>query len=277
MGAIANLNDLILRATGGSTGNPEHLHFHKWDRIAGTAITFLQNRYYSLWGFDGFPGAGAAPGGTAVAPDNTTNGGLKQTDPGGGRQKWLVSFENWLSNGHATIMLYDRLLHISGLSGTVNTAQTVGGSITRYTGSESWNNEAWIEIYSAIGSTGTTVTMSYTDQDGNSATSPATTIGGTNFQGQGRMIPMPLASGDTGVRGVTSVTLAATTGTAGDFGVTILRPLVELPILQIGGGGISDYLGSIPEIKTDACLAMMFIPHSVNRLGIGGAIRSLEA
>lgn len=277
MGALGGLDDLVNRATGGNSGTPESIHFTKWDRIAGTAITFLQNRYQSLWAHDGFPGAGAAPGGTAVAPDNTTDGGLKQSDPGGGRQKWLLNVENWLSNGQGSIMVYDRLLHISGFSGTVTSAQNVGGSITRYTTTEAWNNQAWIEIYTAIGGTGTTVTMSYTDQDGNSATSPATTIGGTNFQGQGRMIPLPLASGDTGVRGVTSVTLAATTGTAGDFGVTILRPLIEIPILQIGGGGMIDYLAAIPEIKTDACLAFMFLPHTVSRLGIGGAVRMLEA
>lgn len=277
MGALTDLSALVNRATGGNSGTPENLVFSKWDRIAGTAIVMLQNRIYSLWGFDGHPGAGVAPGGTAVVPDNTTNGGLKQADPGGGRQKWMTSFQNWGSNGQGSIMVYDRLLHISGLSGTVTTAQTVGGSITRYTGAAAWNNQAWFEIYSPVGGTTTTISMSYTDQDGNSATSPAVAFGGTNHNAQGRAQPFNLASGDTGVRGVTNVTVAATTGTAGDFGVTILRPLIELPILAQGGGGLVNYIDIIPEIFPDACLAFMWVPHQVARLGILGAAGMLEA
>lgn len=277
MGALADLNDLVNRATGGNSGTPENIMCSKWDRIAGTAIVMLQNRPYSLWGFDGHPSAGVAPGGTAVVPDNTTSGGLKQADPGGGRQKWMTSFQNWGSNGQGSILVYDRLLHISGLSGTVTTAQTVGGSITRYTGSAAWGNQAWYEIYSAVGATTTTISMSYTDQDGNSATGVATTFGGANFNPQGRAQPMNLASGDTGVRGVTSVTLAATTGTAGDFGVTIVRPLLELPIFAFGGGGMATYFDLIPEIFPDACLAFMWMPHTVSRLGILCAAGMVEA
>lgn len=276
MGSLASLDDLVNKSTGGNNGTPQTIWFHKWGLVAGTAITFLQNRYASLWTFDGQPSGGSAPGSVA-APNNDTIGGLRQTDPGGGRQKWMTSFQNWLSSGQGSVLLYDRLLHVSGLSGTLTTAQPVGGGITRYTGSESWNNEIWYEIYSPIGSTATTITASYTDQDGNLATSVATTIGGTNHSGQTRAEPLKLAAGDTGVRGVASVTLAASTGTAGDFGITILRPIAELNFLQVGGGGLISYLELVPEIKTDACLALMYTPHSTARLGIGCAISMIEA
>lgn len=278
MGALAGLNDLVNRATGGNSGTPENMMFSKWDRIAGTAITFLQNRMYSLWAFDGHPGAGVTPGGTAAVPDSTTNGGLKQTGPGVSRQKWMTSFQNWGSAGQGSLLVYDRLLHIGGLSGTVTTPQTVGGAITRYTGSNSWNNQVWFEIYSSIGTTTTTITMSYTDQDGNAGiTSVATAFGGTTHGVQGRAQPLNLAAGDTGVRAVASVTLAATTGTAGDFGITILRPLAELPFLAIGGGGLVEYVDMLPEIFPGACLAFMFIPHTVSRLGILGAASFVES
>lgn len=277
MGAITGLDDFVNKQTGGNNGNPENIWFSRWDRAAGTSITFLQGRPYSLWLLDGQPSAGVAPGGTAVVPTNVTDGGLKQTDPGGGRQKWLTSMQCALSASQGSLLVYDRLLHISGLSGTVTTAQTVGGSISRYTTTEAWGNQAWYEVYSSVGATQTTISMSYTDQDGNSATGVATPFGGANFGPQCRMQPLNLAAGDTGVRGVTSVTLAATTGTAGDFGVTIMRPLMELNITSIGGGGLISYIENIVEIKTDACLAFMFIPHTVARCSLLGAIGTVEA
>lgn len=276
MGAISGLDDLVNKATGGNNGNPENIWFSRWDRIAGTAITFLQNRYYSLWTFDGQPSAGAVPGAVAV-PDNTTSGGLRQTNAGGGRTKWLTSLQNALTNGQGSLLVYDRLLHIGGLSGTVTTAQAVGGALTRYATTEAWGNQVWYEIYSDIGATGTTLTMNYTDQDGNSATSGTAAIGGANFQGAGRAQPIPLASGDLGVRGVTDITLAATTGTSGSFGITIMRPLVELNVAMIGGGGVLGWLENISEIKPSACLSMIWTPHTTGRLGIMGAAATLEA
>jgi hypothetical protein len=270
MGAITDLDTLVNLTTDGGAVAAERIWYQRWDRIAGTQITFIQNRDYSMWTFDGAPSAGVAPGAVAI-PDNTTAGGLKQANPSGGRQKWLHAFGNWLTNAQCSVMIYDRLLHISGLNGTLTSAQTVGGSITRYTGSESWNNQVWVEIYSPIGATATTLSMNYTDQDGNSASSGSVTvIGGATRAAQGQAFQVNLASGDTGVRGVTDVTLSATTGTAGDFGITILRPLLQLNATQVGGGGLVGYLEAIPEIKSNACLAIMMTPHSiaVNRLGL---------
>lgn len=276
MGSILNLDDLVTKATGGNNGTPESIWFTRWDRIAGTAITFLQNRYYSLWSFDGQPSAGVAPT-TVAAPTNATNGALKQADPGGGRQKFITTFQNFLSAGHGSLLIYDRLLHVGGLSGTVTTAQAVGGSITRYTGSESWSNQAWYEINTAIGATPTTLSMNYTDENGNSKSSAGTVIGGTAFAEQARMQPIRMASGTMGVRGVTDVTLAATTGTAGDIAIVIIRPLLELNIMQPGGGGCMTFLENIAEVKPGACLAAMYLPHTIAKCSVGGMIGMLEA
>ena len=76
MGAIADLDSLLNLTTDGGTVAGDRIWMHKWDRVAGTQITFLQNRDYSLWTFDGQPSAGVAPGGTARIPTNTTDGGL---------------------------------------------------------------------------------------------------------------------------------------------------------------------------------------------------------
>lgn len=278
MAALTDLSDLINRATGGNSGTPENLWFHKLARDGGASATAtIAGRMASLWRYDGQPSAGATPT-TVAIPDNTTAGGLKQADPGGGRQKWLTQF---CASGFVagTLILYDRLLHIGGLSGTTTTAQTVGGTLTRYT--DGVGNMAWCEIYTIIGTTGTTITMDYTDQDGNSGqTSAAAVIGGTGFREVSRVIMLPLAAGDTGIQAVASVDLAGTTGTAGNFGVTIGHPLAYA---SIGGAGVSGWqefvtgLPGLPEIKTDACLSFLWLPNGTAAPEVIGCAAFVEA
>jgi len=277
MAAIADLSAIVNRATGGNSGTPETIFFSKNGRVGGAvATTPIAGRPASLWTYDGFPGPGAAPGAVAV-PTNATAGGLLQADPGGSRQKWLLqAFATGLNGG--TLILYDRLLHISGLSGTTTTAQSVGGTLTRYTNGQ--GNIVFIEIYTIIGTTGTTVTMQYTDQAGNSPqVGPAVTIGGTGFREVTRALFLPVSSGDSGVRGVTDIDLLASTGTAGDIGVTVAHPLAFIEIGAAGAAGWRDFatgMPGLPEILTDACLAFVWVPNSAAVPEIFGAISSVE-
>lgn len=262
--ALTDVSDIANRLTGGNSGTPEHL-WHFFDsRIQSAAATAtVASRMTSLWRYNKTNGASAGiPTTTAAKPTRTTLGALGQANPGGGRQKWLLGVElSCLQPG--TLIIYDRLLHVGGLSGTVTTAQTVGGgTVDRYAGANSVGNQIWIEIYTQIGATGTTITASYTDQ-GSAAgnTTQAASIGATGLREAERLIPVPLADGDTGVEAVASVTLAATTGTAGDFGVTVARPLAVIPCGGSGMPAIRDLIAglpSIPEILTDACLAFAF-------------------
>lgn len=278
MASIASLDDLVARLTGGSSGTPETIWFHKSARVAGAAPTApVAGRPCSLWRHDGQPAAGATPGAVAI-PDNTTDGGLKQTDPGGGREKWLHSA--WCSGLVAgSVLIYDRLLHIGGLSGTTITAQTVGGTLTRNTGGV--GNFMFAEIYTAIGATGRTITASYTNTTPTAGrTSAAVVIGGTGFLEQTRAILMPLQAGDIGVQAVASVTLSASTGTAGNFGVTVGRPIC---LLSIPGNGVAggrswaQGLPGLPKIDTDACLAMLWFPNSVTIPELFGCMSFVEA
>lgn len=282
MGSLTDLNDLVNRATGGSTGNPEHLWFNKSSRMLGASVNLAGSIEYSCWMWEGHPGAPAAtPGGTAVAPTNATDGALKQADPTGGRQKWLTQFANSHAFGISTYLLYDRLLHISGLSGTVTTAQTVGGALTRYTGTEAVGNQMWVEIYTAIGATARTLTANYTDENSVAQVSNAVTVGGTTFQDVARMARIPLASGaGFGVSAIADVTLSGSTLVAGDFGITIARPLAYLNILQAGGGAVPlTYLEQLADIKPGACLALALFAHQAMAPcpSLGGQLSMVEA
>lgn len=280
MTAIADLSDLINRATGGNSGTPETVWFQKVARVAGAAATVpIAGRPASLWRYDGinWPGGSASPA-TVAAPDKTTTGALLGwTNPGGGREKHLVqAFATGLVAG--TLVIYDRLLHIGSKSGTVTTAQTVAGSLTRNTGGV--GNFAFIEIDTIIGTTGTTVTMSYTNQAGTSGrTSPAVVIGGTGFREVSRVIMLPLQAGDTGIQSVQSVTLAATTGTAGAFSVVIAKPLAYLGFGLAGSPGWRDFttgLPGIPKIETDACITGLWMPNTTTAPEITGVLSTVE-
>jgi hypothetical protein len=285
MAAIASLSDLVNRASGGSSGTPENIWWHKIARHDGAAVTAvpIAGRPYSLWRYDGHPGRGAEPT-TWANPTNATEGGLLQADPGGGRQKWLTQFAA-CGSATGTLMLYDRLGHNGGLNATTTTAQTFTGTLSRYNGTDSVGNIAWYEIYgnttTILGATATTMTMQYTNQAGtDTRVSPAVTIGGTNFREGNQARFIPLAAGDTGIRSVENVDLVASTLTAGNFGITVARPLAYASIDLAGTGGWRDAitgLPGLPEIETDACLALLWIPTSTTAPEVFGCVSSIEA
>jgi hypothetical protein len=179
-------------------------------------------------------------------------------------------------------LLYDRLFHEGGLSGTSTSAQTIQGStpspaLTRNTGGA--GNIAFYEIYTIIGTTSTTLTMTYTNQAGTGSRTSTINIGNTGFREVSRMQRIPLAAGDSGIRAIEQIQLTATTGTAGNFGITIAQPLAWIPVGAGGTMGWRDYttgLPGIPVINPDACLSLMFIPNGGTALEMFGTLATVE-
>lgn len=281
MAALTDLSDLINRLTGGNNGTPENIFFHKVARVAGAAATApIAGRAASLWTYDGYPAGGVAPGAAAI-PTRATPGAIPFAAPGGTRAKWLIS-AGIASSGGGVFLLYDRLFHISGLSGVSTADQTVQGAtptpaLTRNTGGA--GNFAFYEIYTLIGATTTTLTMTYTDQDGNDGQTTTINIGATGFREVTRAQRIPLAAGDNGLRAVEKIKLTASTTTAGDFGVTIAQPLAWMPIGAAGAGGWRDYstgLPGLPSIDPNACLALLFIPTVASAPELWGALSFVE-
>lgn len=176
--------------------------------------------------------------------------------------------------------LCDRLSHQGNLNATATTAQTTNlptAALPRYT--DGVGVMMALEIYTQIGATTTSFTVSYTNSDGTSGrTSPPMTIGNTGYREANRFIQIPLASGDKGVRSVESITLAGTTGTAGAMGITLYKPLAMFNINNsdgpnimdpIGGGHVGSLVGvdpnaylffvTIGNVATAACSGFIFI------------------
>lgn len=208
----------------------------------------------SLWGIAGYPVAAAnPPTGAGEAPTRTTAGAIPFSAPGGANTLYLARLAGALAT-QGTVILVDRLSHQSGLSGTVTTAQTVNTTpLTRYT--DGAGVEAYLEWYADTGSTVATATVSYTNQDGTAGRSGTASL--TATMRARRLLPITLAAGDTGVRSVESVTLSASTLTAGNFGVTLLRRIAQAGLIVANVGVEADYarLGA-PVIDPAACLSL---------------------
>lgn len=240
------------------------------------SLTTTAGRWSDLW--TSTPPVGVAPT-TAVAPTRSTVGALGQENPAGGSEKSIVS-ARFSALNPGQYMLIDRLSHQGGLSGVVTTAQTTNlptAALTRYTGGD--GVMIGLTIYSTVGTTATTVAATYTNHAGTgSRVTPLVVFGSTAFREAARMILLPLASGDTGARSVESVQVTATTGTAGNFGVTLFRPLYVFCIpdgsgvLHAGGFMTGSTFGGIPAVEDDSCLSLLYCGQSTNASGAGAIL-----
>ena len=138
-------------------------------------------------------------------------------------------------SGRAAGILIDRLGHTGGLSGTVATAQTTNlptaALPTRATGGA--GVMAALQIYTTLGATNANVTCSYTNQSGTAARTGTAEFVITPISTL--VYPFTLEGADSGVRSVESVTLSVSTGTVGDFGVLLYKPLM---VVSPGSGAM---------------------------------------
>lgn len=171
--------------------------------------------------------------------------------------------------------LYDTLWACSGMSGIVTTAQTVTGftGLTRNT--TGVGNRVFIQIYTATGATAVTATVSYTNSDGTAGrTGTAALVASSPAN---RMYMVSLQSGDVGVRSVQSVTLSATTGTAGNFGVTIAEPLTDIPFPSAAIHDTRNYIDlGLPSLEDGTALTMCLVASTTTSGIIAGNIDIIE-
>lgn len=220
--------------------------------------------YVSLWRATGQPGQGAIPA-AAAACNNSLVGAIGFTQQTAPATSYGAYLEAATSNAAMTVELHDRLAHMGGLNGTLTTAQTVGidfstlttNNLSERKGDANYSDiQWWLEWYTATGSTAVTATVAVTYDDGTTGT---LTVPLAATRPASLMIPLngliPAAGAGKFIRGITSVTLSATTGTAGSFGVTATRPRMTIgcPIANLKFIANWADLG-LPEIYNSTCL-----------------------
>ena len=224
------------------------------------------NSYCSLWRATGQPGQGAIP--TVVATCNNTTVGTigfnQQTSP-------ITSYGAYLEiatgNAAMTMELHDRLANMGGLNGTLTTAQSVNLDLSTLLSTDNINVRKgdgnysdvqwWLEWYTATGATAVTATIAVTYNDGTTGNLSALSL--ASSRPASHMISLnsliPSAQSGKFIRGIVSVTLSATSGTAGNFGVTATRPRMTLSAPIANHKFIADWaqLG-LPEIYNSSAI-----------------------
>ena len=240
---------------------------------------------HSLWRATGQPGQGAIP--TAAANCNqSTVGGMRFSQQTAPAKSYLAYLEATSSNSAMTLEVHDRLMHMGGLNGTLTTAQTVGIDFNGVTadnmveriGDANYSDIQWgLEWYTDTGATVTTATVAVTYSDGSTGNLTAVSLAATRRASFMQPLNGLIPAGTAGkfIRAVNTVTLSASTGTAGNFGVTAtrLRGTLFIPIAnaKFGADWASLPINTIPN---SACpfIAVIAVTSSTGLLRGGGKI-----
>lgn len=234
--------------------------------------------WHSLWRVAGYPPAGATPpaftAGSGYVPTRTTLGALPFANPTNDAYLGKVGLTGATLG---TVHIYDRLWACSGFSTTVLTAQAVttpGALPAGRDPNAGADVEPWFEVYGAPGATTATWTITGTDSAGNTG-STWTYTHPANAESVGQMMPPVLGgtAGGHGIRVVDSLTCSASSGTAGNVGITLVRRLAEIPITTANVGAVFDAIAlGFPDVYDDACLALMVQCSTTNTGYIAGSI-----
>lgn len=229
---------------------------HPWFKASITSVAGLS--------YATFRAAGGWPAGSTLATPTTTGRTLDYTSsgampvPAASGTTYLAGLD-LVGTVAGTIALYDRLVEFGGLSGTVTTAQALSALSLPARAGAGVGVELWLDWYTATGSTASaSVTASYTNSAGTSGRT-ATLVGGIPASvTANRCYRLALQAGDVGVQSVQSVTIGTSTGTAGNFGVTLRKQAIVAPIPLANVGVKYGYAETaLPIIDDGACLEMM--------------------
>jgi len=276
---IQSIDQLVAAISAGKTTR------YDWNKVTGAAA-YTAGRWYDTSPLAGLPVANAWAG-TALnwvpCNESTGNGTQAFGIPHGGNVstdiKHALNMSAWGTAATAvpaTLMLVDMEGYYPGINMNLATAQTlVGTPSTRAVNGAGLR--AMLVTTATTGATAHNVAMSYTNQAATagrslpvtvactaSAITPHITHSGTAANNYGPFLP--LASGDTGIRSVQTVTISAASG-AGTAALCLVRPLAQITISVSGLMTEKDLLNqipSLPRIPDGACLTWL--------LGAGAAV-----
>jgi len=236
---------------------------------------------FSLWRATGQPGQGAIPTAPAVCT-KALAGAIafnNQTSP-------VTSYFGYISvtnsnNSGMSLFMRDRIAHQAGLVLNVTTSQTTNLPIDLQTlappatrvGAANYSDIEWfLDIYGDGGATASNATVNVTYDDGTTGNLNVIAVGGTLRTGRSISLTpfIPAAQQGKFIRGINSVILSASTGTAGNVGFTARRHKFKMPMSTVNLATDRDWAQlRLAEVPNDACLEMLVICSTTST----GAIR----
>lgn len=270
--SFSSMDDLVSEITSGKFNRAD------WNKITGAAA-YTAGRWYDFSGLAGTPVANAFAG-TALAwrtcDETTGNGtqifGLRHGGAVSADTKHILNVQaiTAVATGvPGQLMLVDLQGYWPGITNNSASAQTLTGTPSlRYTNGEGCRL-FWVQTATA-GATAQNIAVSYSNTTPTSGRSLPVTVAmtasaivphishsGTAANNYGPFLP--LASGDTGVSAVASVTFSASnTGTGA---LCLAKPLLTLPLTTVSVAAERDLLNqipSLPQIKDGACLTWLY-------------------
>jgi hypothetical protein len=271
--AIQSIDNLVSSISAGKTWRTD------FNKITGGSA-YTAGRSYDMTNLGGHPIANAWAG-TALTftecDESTGNGtqifGLRHGGNVSTDIKHLLNaglVSTAATGVPATLIVVDIEGYWPGISNNTTSAQTLSGTPSLRATNGDGCRLYWVQT-SVAGATAQNLSLSYTDQAGNTGNSMPVTVAmtasaivghishaGTAANNYGPFLP--LASGDYGVRNVASVTFsAANTGTGA---LVLARPLAEIAIGVQSLYHNKDFLGqipSLPKIPDGACLGFILV------------------
>lgn len=213
---------------------------------------------FSYWTVNGSPVSGAAPT-TAATCTSATPGAIPFNNP----TPPALTYVGYLAmlgaiNG---VIIFDRLSHMGGLSGTSAGVQSVNLFIPASRGilTDDTNAEWFVECYADMGVTSQNLTITYVNTASITHT-VSLVIPGTMRTGRLFKI-IPTVSGDV-IASITSCQLSGSTGSVGNFGFTCARKLTQTATSSTADIDIEDFIScGAPIVPDNACLWITLLPN----------------
>lgn len=270
--AIQSIDQLVAAISAGKTTR------YDFNKITGGSA-YTAGRWYDFSMLGGSPIANAWAG-TALAwktcNEATGNGTQIFGMPHGGNVstdiKHLLNMNAWSTAATGvpgTLLLVDLQGYWPGISNNTTSAQTLTGTPSLRYANGAGCRLYWVQT-SAAGATAQNIALSYTDQSANTGNTLPVTVAMTASGIAGHISHsgvaannygpfLPLASGDSGVQNVASVTFsAANTGTGA---LCLARPIAQITLSVAGLMTEKDLLNqipSLPRIYDGACLVWLW-------------------
>lgn len=233
--------------------------------------------YYS----DAFAWAGTPPAGiaanaqtTSATCNCTTVGAVPLPVAAAGKTWYVAIYSAALSDTAGSVALWDRLAHRGNIAynaGAVSINLGLPARVSDYSTVAAF-------LTAAPSSTATSATLSYTNQDGLAAQSTgAITLYTTAFSLAATgypLQPVPLATGDAGIKSVETITPAG--GTTGTYGLVLARPLVPAVATMPEGDSQQGWL-SIVDAGADPCLFVVAYGNANNTRQCNAVVRAFQA
>ena len=279
--AIDSTNAIAQIAAGLGNNNDRIL----WDKAS--LSTQVVGQFCSLWLATGVPSAGVAPT-TAAYATKALTGAVSFTNQTLPVTSYLAYHTFLAGTANTNLEIHDLLAHMGGLNGTLLTAQTVGIDLSTINaggavpaarlGAADYSDTCWfLEWFTATGATASNATINVTFNDGTTGNLAVISIGGTAIAAsQCRQLISNVAG--KWIRGVNNVTLSASTGIAGNFGVTVSRQRAAMSAPISNKAEVFDWaqLG-LSEIPNDACLKGMLLSTATSTGTIKGQGKIIHA